>query len=124
MYYIGKLNKINIKDYSNRITNDDIVITDERKKHIYQNHKNDFKIIMENINKVVLNPNEIIEDLKNKDTLFFIGKLDKNNLNVVVRLNTTNDIKHPYNSVMTAWIIRDCNLKKLREKNKSIYKDE
>ncbi len=79
---------------------------------------------MKNISKIILNPKEVLEDSKNKNTLFFIGNLTKNNLNVVVKLNTTTDKKHPENSVMTAWIIRDKNLKKLREKNKIIYKDE
>ena len=53
-----------------------------------------------------------------------IDKLDKNNLNVIVKLNTTDNKEHPQNSIMTAWIIRDKNLKKLREKNKTIYKSE
>ena len=39
---------------------------------------------------IIANPDEVIEDNKNKDTLFFIGKLDKNNLNIVIKLNTTN----------------------------------
>ena len=65
-----------------------------------------------------------IVDAKNKDTLFFIDKLEKNNLNVIVKLNTTNNEEHPQNSIMTAWIIRDRNLKKLEEKNKTIYKKE
>ena len=73
---------------------------------------------------MVLNPIEILEDRKNKDTLFFIGSLKENNLNVIVKLNTTNNKEHPQNSVMTAWIIRDSNLKKLKERNKTIYKNE
>lgn len=77
-----------------------------------------------NIDRDVLTPKEVLEDSKNKDTLFFIDKLEKNNLNVVVKLNTSNSEKHPQNSIMTAWIIRDSNLRKLREKNKTIYKSE
>ncbi len=79
---------------------------------------------MNNIQNTVINPDEVIEDKKNKDTLFFIGKLSDNNLNVVVKLNTTNNKEHPKNSIMTAWIIRNSNLKKLREKFKIIYKNE
>lgn len=61
-----------------------------------------------------------MQDNKNKDTLFFIGKIDKENLNVVLKLNTTNSKEHPNNSIMTAWIIRDRNLKKLEAKNVSV----
>ena len=88
------------------------------------NHKNDYELIMQNINKAVLNPNIVIEDSKNKDTLFMINKLNKNNLNVVVKLNTINNREHPNNSIMTAWIIRDRNLKKIVNKNKTLYNDE
>lgn len=122
--FIGKIDKNKIGEYANKITTEDIVLTDERKGHILEDHKNDYETIMKNIDRVVLNPKEVLEDSKNKDTLFFIDKLEKNNLNVIVKLNTTNNEEHPQNSIMTAWIIRNRNLKKLEEKNKTIYKKE
>lgn len=124
MQYIGKLDKSKIGEYSKKIITDDVILTDERKLHILEEHKKDFQIIINNIERVILNPKEILEDIKNKDTLLFIDELEKNNLNVVVKLNTTNNKEHPQNSVMTAWIIRNKNLIKLRQKNKSIYNDE
>ncbi|MCI8620732.1 MAG: hypothetical protein HFJ50_02720 [Clostridia bacterium] len=124
MQYIGKIDKQKIGYYANKISNDEIVLTEERKLHIYEEHKKDYQLIMENIKNGVLNPNEVLKDNKNKDTLFFISKIDKNNLNVVIKLNTTNNEEHPNNSIMTAWLIRDSNLKKLREKNEIIYKSE
>lgn len=124
MQHIGKLNKNIIGKYKEKVTTYDVVLTDERKMHIFHNHKNDYEIIIDNINGTVLNPQEVLEDSNNENTLFFIGKLEKNNLNVVVKLNTTNNKEHPQNSVMTAWIIRNNNLRKLREKNKIIYKKE
>lgn len=124
MQHIGKLNKNIIGKYKEKVTTYDVVLTDERKMHIFHNHKNDYEIIIDNINGAVLNPQEVLEDSNNENTLFFIGKLEKNNLNVVVKLNTTNNKEHPQNSVMTAWIIRNNNLRKLREKNKIIYKKE
>ena len=101
-----------------------MVLTNKKKNHILEDHRKDYQIIMNNIKRVVLNPREILEDIKNNDTLFFIDKLEKNNLNVVVKLNTTNNKRHPKNSIMTAWIIRDKNLKKLQQKNITIYKNE
>jgi len=122
--YIGKLDKKKLGEYASKVVTEDVVLTDERKKHIFEDHANDYETIIENLNRVVINPSEVIEDSKNKDTLFFIDKLGKNNLNVIVRLNTTNNKEHPQNSIMTAWIIRERNLRKLREKNKTIYKNE
>ncbi len=124
MQFIGKLDRSKIGEYSQKIVTEDVVLTNERKVHIFQDHGNDFKLIIDNIDRVVLNPNEVLEDLKNRDTVYFINKLEKNNLNVVVRLNTTNSKEHPQNSIMTAWIIRDKNLNKLRNKNKMLYKKE
>ena len=124
MQYIGKIDKQKIGYYANKITNDEIILTEERKLHIYEEHKKDYELIMKSIKGGVLNPNEVLKDNKNKDTLFFISKIDTKNLNVVIKLNTTNSEEHPNNSIMTAWLIRDSNLKKLREKNEIIYKSE
>lgn len=124
MQYIGKIDKNKIGEYGQKMITEDVVLTDERKLHIFEDHKKDYEKIINNIDRVVLNPKEVLEDSKNKDTIFLIDKLERSNLNVVVKLNTTNSIEHPKNSVMTAWIIRDRNLKKLREKHKTIYKDE
>ena len=106
MLYVGKLDKSKLGKYANKIATDEVVLTDERELHIFYNHTKDYNIIIKNIKRVVLNPSEILEDIKNKDTLFFINKLGKNNLNVVVKMN------------------RDSNLKKLRKRNKIIYKSE
>lgn len=124
MHYIGKIDKNKIGKFGKKIITDDVVLTDERKLHIYEDHIKDYETIINNMDRIVLNPTEVLEDLKNKNTLFLIGKLEKNNLNVVVKLNTTNSKEHPKNSVMTAWIIRNKNLRKLREKNKTIYRNE
>lgn len=124
MQYIGKIDLKKIGIYAQKITNDILILTDERKLHIYQEHKKDYNVIMKNLIRIALNPSEVLEDNKNKDTILLIGEVNKNNMIIVVKLKTTNIIEHPNNSIMTAWIIRDKNLKKLREKNKIIYKSE
>lgn len=124
MKIIGKIDLNKIEKYRYKVVTDEVVLTDERKQHILNNHNKDYEKIIKNINRVILNPREILEDSKNINTLLFIDKLEKNNLNVIIRLNMINNKKHPKNSVMTAWIIRDSNLIKLRKKNKIIYKRE
>ena len=119
-----KLDKKKLGKYANKILTTQVVLTEERRKHIFENHTNDYKEILKNIRNGILNPHEIIEDIKNVDTLFYISKLEKNNLNIVIKLNTKMDEKHPKNSIMTAWIIRNKNLEKLRKKNKIIYRKE
>ena len=85
---------------------------------------NDYVEIIKNLEETILNPDEILEDLKNDNTVMFIRKISKNSLNVIIKLSIKEDERHPYNSIMTAWIIREKNLQKLKEKNKSIYKNE
>ena len=85
MQHIGKLNRNIIGKYKEKVTTYDVVLTDERKMHIFKNHKNDYEIIINKINGTVLNPQEVLEDSKNENTLFFISKLERNNLNVVVK---------------------------------------
>ena len=122
--YIGRLDKNKLGKYKDIISTDKVVLTPERKHHIYTNHLKDFNEIMENIERIILEPNEILEDCKNKSTILVIGKLINNHLNIIIKLNTTNDNKHPENSIMTAWIIREKNLIRLREKNITIYRSE
>jgi len=124
LHHIGKIDKSKIGHFADKIITDEVVLTDERKLHIFNDHKNDYELIINKLDSVVLNPSQVIEDLKNKDTIFLIDKLGVNNLNVIVKLNTTNNIEHPQNSVMTAWIIRDKNLDKLIKHNKTLYKSE
>ena len=38
MYYIGKLDKTKIVYYANKIITEDVILTDERIKHIKQRH--------------------------------------------------------------------------------------
>ena len=105
-----KLDKSKLGKYANQISTIEVTLTEERKRHILENHSKDFNIILKNIKNGILYPDEIIEDIKNLDTVFYISKLKINNLNIVIKLNTTHDEKHPKNSIMTAWIIRDKNL--------------
>lgn len=119
-----KLDKNKLGKYANKISTIEVILTEERKRHIFENHPKDFNRIIKNIRNGISDPDEIIEDIKNVDTVFYISKLEMNNLNIVIKLNTKNDKKHPKNSIMTAWIIRDKNLSKLRNNNKIIYKRE
>ncbi len=123
MQYIGKLDRRKLGKYQDKIITEEVVLTEERIKHIKEHHPGDYETIIKHIKEIIRKPKEILDDLKNKDTIFFIGKVEKNHLNVVVKLNTTNSDKNPKNSVMTAWIIREKNLIKLREKHCVIYKE-
>ena len=55
---------------------------------------------------------------------FYVKKLLRKNINVVVRVVLETDDSKLKNSVMTFYRIREKNLKKLIEKNRLLYKKE
>lgn len=78
MHYVGKIDRIKIGEYAKRIITDNVILTNGRKMHILEEHRNDYEIIIKNIDRVILNPNEVLVDSKNEDTLFFIDNLERN----------------------------------------------
>ncbi len=118
---MGNLDINMIGKYKDIISTNEIVLTNERSVHIYKDHPKDYDKIIRGIKPTLNNPNFVLVDSKKEDTLLFIRKLKEDNQNVVVKLNTTNDEKHPKNSIMTSWIINDKNLKRLLKKNKALY---
>ena len=68
MHYIGKLDKNKIGIYAEKIITDDVILTDERKFHIFNDHNKDYEIIINNIDRVILNPKMVLEDSKNRNT--------------------------------------------------------
>ena len=60
------------------------------------------------IGDVISNPDYILEDSKNKDTLLFLKTIScaSINIQIVVRLNTSNSNKNMCNSILTFWKIK------------------
>ena len=52
MQYIGKLDIEKLGKYSEKIITDEVILTEERRIHIYENHTADYGIIIED-DKVV-----------------------------------------------------------------------
>ena len=120
--YLGKLNTQSLENEFGKLRTNDIIITDERIEHIKLRHPQDYNLFEIYGTSTVLNPDLIIKDEKNKNTIFMVKKLVNTNLNVIVKLIVDTDEKDYKNSVMTFYRIRDKNLKKKKKKNKTIYK--
>lgn len=119
---LGKLNQELFSQRFGNLYTDEIVVTAERIEHIRERHPQDVELFWKYGAESILSPDLIIEDCKNTDTVFMVKQLPDTNLNVVVRLVLKADEKHPKNSVMTFYRIRERNLKKLIEKNNLLYK--
>lgn len=121
---LGRLNTRPLEAEFGKLKTDEIVLTDERLVHIKTRHLNDFGLFRQYGIETVLDPDWIIMDCKNKETVFMVKQLVDTNVNVVVKLvlnSTAEDIK---NSVMTFYRLRDRNLKKLAKNNKVLYRKE
>lgn len=121
--YIGKLNKNLLGEYKEKIINEYVILTDERRRHIISRHIEVYDEILYNIDDILYNPDYILADNQNNDTLLIIKKINvkNNNLIIVVKLNTNKNAVNIHNSILTFWRIRNRSLKKQLEKQKIIY---
>ena len=111
------------KNISYNLITDEVILTNERYLHIIEGHKEDFMIYSNILSQIIIEPNYILEDYKNKYTVMVIKKVENNNnINVIIRLAIGEDLIHNKNSIMTMYRIREKNLKKLMQKNKYITK--
>ena len=122
MRYIGKIDLSIIENSFGKLPTNEVVLTDERMQHIKEKHADDFLLLEEYGRDILENPDIILNDEKRENTIFVIKHIIETNMNIIVKLAIPEDDKHPKNSVMTAYRLRDSNLKKLEKKHKILYK--
>lgn len=122
--YIGKIKIELFSDISQDIITDEVILTKERQRHIIEGHREDFELYSNIIADIIKEPDYILKDYKNSNTAMIIKHIDSTNINIILRLAVANDDLHLKNSIMTLYRIRDKNLRKLQQKNKTIYKKE
>ncbi len=121
---LGKLNTKPLTEEFGELYTDEVIVTDERLKHIKTHHPEDYELFEQYGKDTVLSPDEIFVDNKHPATVLMIKHLSDSNLNVVVRLALDPDHPDYKNSIMTFYRIRESNLAKLRKKSKTLYKCE
>lgn len=121
---IGTIKIERFKEISSNIITDEVILTPERLEHILKRHKEDWELYFDKMSDIIIEPDYILKDSKNKETAMVIKHIDNTNVNIIIRLAVVNDDIHCKNSIMTLYRIRDKNLKKLIEKNKIVYKKE
>ncbi len=83
---LGEIN-INLLEYEfGRIQTKEIIVTNERLKHIQERHPQDYELFEKYGEDSVQDPDYIVKDMKHKGTVFMVKKLPGTNLNVVVRV--------------------------------------
>ena len=98
------------------------VITYERSDHIRDHHPQDYALFMEYGNKTISEPDIVIKDSKNEDTVFMVTRLEGTNVNAVVKLSVVgHSDQRNLNTVLTFFRMRNRNIEKLMKKNKVLY---
>lgn len=121
---LGNINLSLLEKEFGKLQTSEIIITSERIAHIKERHPTDYELFEQYGTQCVQNPDYIIKDCKNENTVFMIMKLPNMNLNVVSKLALDTDQSGFKNSVMTFYRIRERNLEKLIAKNALLYRKE
>lgn len=121
---LGNINISVLEKEFGKLQTSEIIVTGERIAHIRERHLLDYELFEEYGAQCVQNPDYIIKDNKNENTVFMVKKLPDINLNVISKLAVDTDKSGLKNSVMTFYRIRERNLKKLITKNTLLYSIE
>lgn len=121
---LGTLNTQPLEKEFGKLKTNDIIVTNERIAHIKLHHPDDYTLFEQYGVSTIESPDIIIKDCKNTNTVFMVKQLEDTNLNVVAKLILDTEDTEYKNSVMTFYRIRNKNLVKLENKNKTLYKKE
>lgn len=108
--YIGKLNLTNLGKYEQKAITDEVVLTDERlKEHILIKHLNEYEQLKPYLKNIVENPDVILDDNRNENTIILLKKVPEiqKNGRVVIKIAVAEDEKHPKNSIITLMKLND-----------------
>lgn len=125
MYLVGKIDIEIYNCITKDITTDEVIITDKQIDHIKNRHPNDYELFNKYFEKIVEQPDYIIE--ANKPFTALILKeiqIDNKKFKTVVRLATSNDTPSYKNSIITFMKIDDRGWNRILKNKKILYKSE
>lgn len=125
VHYIGKLDKNIYQCVTKDIQTDDVIITDERIEHIKEHHPNDYERFSEYFEKIIREPDYIIEANKPNSALILKHIEEVNEqFKTVLRLSTYSDDSEIKNSIITFIKIDEKEWNRLTRNKKILYKPE
>ena len=125
VYLVGKIDIEIYNCITKDITTDEVIITDKQIDHIKNRHPNDYELFNKYFEKIVEQPDYIIE--ANKPFTALILKeiqIDNKKFKTVVRLATSNDTPSYKNSIITFMKIDDSEWNRILKNKKILYKSE
>lgn len=125
MYLVGKIDIEIYNCITKDITTDEVIITDKQIDHIKNRHPNDYELFNKYLEKIVEQPDYIIEDNKPFTALILKEiQIDNKKFKTVVRLATSNDTPSYKNSIITFMKIDDREWNRILKNKKILYKSE
>lgn len=117
-----EIGRINIEILKNLfdIKTDKLIITKERIEHINKRHANDYDLYGKYMLEIISNPDYILEDIENINTVLYLKNIQELNLQMVIKLETQTDINRA-NTVITFWHMRKRSYNQIIKKNKKIF---
>lgn len=125
MYFIGKIDVEKYKCVTKELVTDEVIITDERIRHIKERHPNDFELYYRCMKEIISDPDYIIEANKPKSALLLKAfRSDGSHFKTVLRLITSDDDSSFKNSIITFMKINEGEWNRLVKNKKILYKSE
>ena len=125
MLFIGKIDMNIYRCVSENITEDDVIITEERISHIKERHPYDFEKYCDYLRKIVEEPDYIIQSNKS-NTALILKAFDEedNSFQTILRLKTSSDDPKFKNSIITFMRINKKEWNRLLRNKSILYKKE
>ena len=125
--FVCKLNRELYKVVTEDIRTDEVIITDERIKHIQERHPNDYERFSRYLSEIIQNPDYIIRDERpNTATILkeFPANENSEHFRIALRLATSRDPVHYKNSIITFLKIRQKEWDRMIRNKEILYKSE
>ena len=107
-----------------KLNTDKVILRDERIEHIKERHPEAVEIIKKYSKDIIENPDYILKDSKNIDTIWHIKEIDKDKINVVIKLSIKAKQEHKgySNSIITGHKTDNKRVEKYLRKHQLLYK--
>lgn len=123
VHSIGKIDRKIYKCITEDIVTDEVIITDERIDHVKARHPKDFEEVLQCVPEVIKDPDYIFKDERENTGLVVKAiKEGKDNVQVVLRVQTTKDEEGYKNSIISCWKISDKRLQNYLRNKAILYK--
>lgn len=122
---VGKIDREIYKCITADIVTDEVIITNNQIRHILDRHPDAYEKAVNSMKAAIESPDYIIED-KHKNTGLVVKRIttEKANLQLVLRICTSDDTPGYKNSIISCWEISDKRLENYLRNKRILYKKE